>query len=600
MNVIVVKKNNKEIGRLVPSKKSVLIGRSPVCDLVLRSHEMKPLHFLVEWLGEGDFDPRSGMWSLVDISSTGRQGNAYVGEAHILQSDSQKISDYEFSIEKDGLAESAVAKGVISRSMGFEDTKTPNVISSGQMVFEIVTYDLKNDVITQVNHFSPVVLQKGLRIASLPKLFFKVEEQNNYELIIENQGETQLLEHFNRLEKVTDLQSQGQKIKILPDDFHVLRTADHAFYIRWVPKVSALAPLSSWLKDPILMTFLGALIFGLLLSFFVQQVPFTPEVVEPVQRVARIEVQAPPPEEVVEAPPQEIPQTASPPPVPDVAPEKPVETEAVKEADVVPEPKAAPKAKIEKSVDTNVVKSKPLPIKAPVQDVNKMGLLGRLKSKNGSGAQVRADQVVNKSAPVDTASGDEGSLTINQAPLGQVGLHAKAGTGSSNSKSKGLESASTSLKTGKVSDGNSVGGISGSGRTKFGTSGNELGGKGAGEGVGGFGDSGKANLDSGSMEVEGGLTKDDIRKALAENRRAIRNCYERSLLVKKDLQGRLTLKWRISPAGSVTAIGIQNSSLKSPSMDQCVLEIVKGIQFAQAPNKQPTTVIYPFVFQGKN
>lgn len=601
MNVIVVRKNNKEIGRIVPSKKNVLIGRSPVCDLVIRSQNLKPLHFLIEWLGDGDFDPRSGMWSLVDISQTGKNAS-YVGEAHIIQTNSLSLNGFDFLLLNDELAESVVSKGVIARSIAFEEPNSSSTISSAQMVLELLTYDLNNDVITHVNHFNTMTLQKGLRIASLPKLFIKVSDPQVYKLTIENQGEVNLVEHFNRLEQVTDLQVVGQSVEVAVDDFHVIKTLDHAFYIRWVPKTMPMVPSSNGLKDPILMTFLGALIFGVLLSLLVKQIPFQPGEINAIQRVARVEKpQGLLAQDLAEIESTEFEKSASPPAAEVINPEPPINPDLPQQNEAAPAIKTIQEAQKGERPQAIAVTSKPLPIKAPVQDVNTIGLLGRLKSKSGtSAAQVRADQVVNQGSPVDMAAGDQGTLTLSQAPMGQVGLRAKSEGGTASGNSKGLESASTSLKTGKVSDSQSVGGILGGSESKFGAKGNALGGKASGEGVGGFGETGKSTLETGAMEVEGGLTKDDIRKALAENRRAIRNCYERSLMVKKDLQGRLTLKWRIAPSGSVVSIAIQSSDLNSPSLDSCVLEIVKGIQFAQAPNKLPTTVIYPFVFQGKN
>ena len=51
MKVILFKKNQKEIGRLIPDKRTLLVGRAPVCDLVLRKEDLKPIHFTIEWMG---------------------------------------------------------------------------------------------------------------------------------------------------------------------------------------------------------------------------------------------------------------------------------------------------------------------------------------------------------------------------------------------------------------------------------------------------------------------------------------------------------------------------------------------------------------------
>ncbi|MEK6773867.1 MAG: AgmX/PglI C-terminal domain-containing protein [Bdellovibrionota bacterium] len=596
---------------MVPSKRTLLIGRSPICDLVLRSNEMRPMHFLIEWVGEGDFKPNEGFWSLVDISkSTAIQSKDFSGEAAILQKNPIQFEGFEFLITKDDLAETAVSKGVISRSMDFE-SEEKKILTAGQsMMLELITYDRRNDVVTNVNHFDVELLSRGLRITTLPQLSFNLPSVKNNILIAENLGEINLVDVYRRSEKITsEFKGLGKKIEIAPGDFISFLTAESAYYFRWVPRVAFIPPPRVWTKDPAVLTLLGVFFFIGITAVLMSQVklPEVTEIPEP-KRIARVEIAAtapeppPPPPPLSEAAEQVV--TPPQPPQKEVE-EKPAPTLSASEEEkntkknnaanvekiaVPAAPKGDPKKASVKNTDkknTNVGLDSP----AAIKDVNTVGLLSKLKGGKKSTDRLSAEQVVNRGKPTDSAVGETGSVALNQAPLGQIGASKNKGS-SSSSEGPGLAGASTTLRSNKASENPSIGGLAGSrGKGKFGGEG--MIGKPTGGGSGGFG------LDAHSMEVSGGLTKEDIRNSLRENQRAIRNCYERALLSKNHLEGRLGLRWKINPSGIVESISIQNTTVGMPSLENCVLEVVKRISFPQAPNKQPTTVIYPFVFTPK-
>lgn len=569
------------------------------------------MHFLIEWVGEGDFKPQEGFWSLVDISkSTDSQDKGFSGEATILQKDPTDYQGFEFLMAKDDLAETAVSKGVLSRSMDFEAEKQTTMSSGRDMVLELITYDRRNDVVTNVNHFDRELLARGLRVVTLPKLAFTLTPNQNNILGVENLGETNLVEAFNRSEKISNsFKGYGKKLEIAPGDFISFLTAESAYYFRWVPKVEFVPPPRVWTKDPAILTLLGVFFFIGITATLMSQVKVPePEAIPEPQRIAKIEIAAPPSE----------PQPPPPPP-PSQAPTEEVKTEPEPVAETVEEKKPVAKnssaneeQKTKKSEAANVDRN-PQPPKgdpkqatvknsdkkdnragldqpAPVKDVNTVGLLSKLKGGKKSNDRLSAEQVVNRGRPTDSSVGETGRVTLNQAPLGQIGASKNKGS-SSNDEGAGLAAASTTLKSNKAAEGPSVGGLAGPrGKGKFG-----------GEGSLGNpnGGSGGLGLDAQTMEVSGGLTKEDIRKSLRDNQRAIRNCYERALLSKSHLEGRLGLRWKINPTGSVESISIQNTTVGMPSLENCVLEVVRRIIFPQAPNKMPTTVIYPFVFTPK-
>jgi hypothetical protein len=125
--------------------------------------------------------------------------------------------------------------------------------------------------------------------------------------------------------------------------------------------------------------------------------------------------------------------------------------------------------------------------------------------------------------------------------------------------------------------------------------GSALGGEGKGAGSGfEFG-----SLDVGGMKVSGGLDRETVRRVIASYRNQIRTCYEKALLSRAKLQGRILYTWNITAAGPVSTAEITKSTVGSPTLESCVLEVIKGMNFPVAGNGNPTTVIYPFEFQSR-
>jgi pSer/pThr/pTyr-binding forkhead associated (FHA) protein len=121
MKLLTISRNQLEISRAHLRRPVLIIGRSPACDVVLRAPDVEPVHFLLEWIGSGDFDPRSGAWSIVDITrsahlsektSPGEQDvKGDFGEGAVLSSEPVTINDFVFAIVEDRLESSEVIGG---------------------------------------------------------------------------------------------------------------------------------------------------------------------------------------------------------------------------------------------------------------------------------------------------------------------------------------------------------------------------------------------------------------------------------------------------------------------------------------------------------
>ncbi len=624
MKIILFKKNNREIGRLIPDKRNLLVGRAPVCDLVLRKEDLKAIHFIIEWMGEGAFDPYQGIWSVIDISHSEMKSKdqAYSGEAFILTDVQVVVNDFQISIEEEKLAASPISKGVIQRSLDLENSGSSVKKPGLDRVLELVTYNTEIDVVTSVNHFSKELLQKGIKIGSLPKVAFSYSAQANNILTIENLGDENVVDLYNRADRVIEkFKNLNDKITVDEDDFYLLYSPENAYYIRWVNKFDVQAPPSAWSKDPVVVT----LIIVVIIMFFIGvgmkfvDKPMTTDIPKP-KRIAKVEVidfakgpeeEAPPlpvyeqevKKEEIKTPPidkktEEFKAEAKPAERPEEAQQKAIKAPDKSQTAAPKVTKQQGKRAIMKNVDENMDLAQGLNQKGEVKNVNKVGLLGKLGGSKKSGSGISAEAVIAKVKPSDSAAGETGRVKVLQPPTGKINLTNSGKTQAQDDEGEGLSAATTTLKMDNVAKGTKISGMSSSKATgSVGSSaygGNQKDGSNSIQSLGG-----SVALETKSMEVQGGLTKEQVRQAISDNKRALRNCHEQFLTYKKDLGGRIVMRWKINGDGPVETISTQTSNTAYPNFDSCVVEVIKKIVFPKAPNGNSTIVIYPFLFQPK-
>ncbi|HEX3854923.1 MAG TPA: AgmX/PglI C-terminal domain-containing protein [Polyangiaceae bacterium] len=93
-------------------------------------------------------------------------------------------------------------------------------------------------------------------------------------------------------------------------------------------------------------------------------------------------------------------------------------------------------------------------------------------------------------------------------------------------------------------------------------------------------------------------TMDVIRKLVMDNRKAARKCYEDARKDLKDLQGNVVIHFVLDPEGKVKSADLnqERSTLKSPAVVNCVIDVIKGIQFPKSSRAMETSTNYPFNF----
>jgi hypothetical protein len=124
-------------------------------------------------------------------------------------------------------------------------------------------------------------------------------------------------------------------------------------------------------------------------------------------------------------------------------------------------------------------------------------------------------------------------------------------------------------------------------------------GSGYGRGAGGFrGRSAKVpRIRSGKADIRGSLSKEVIRRIIQRHINEVRFCYEQELNSRPDLQGRVSVKFIISPTGAVQTAAVDQSDLGNAKVEQCIAGAVRRWTFPSPEGGGIVVVSYPFVLE---
>lgn len=100
----------------------------------------------------------------------------------------------------------------------------------------------------------------------------------------------------------------------------------------------------------------------------------------------------------------------------------------------------------------------------------------------------------------------------------------------------------------------------------------------------------------GNAEIRGQLDREIIQRVVREHRREIRACYEAELQRNPNLEGRVSIEWVISPDGAVASSRIENTTLNSSAVEQCVAQRILRWRFPEPRGGGIVRVTYPFIF----
>lgn len=623
MKTVVVILNDREIERFQLTKQTIFIGRSPTCDVILRVKSVKPVHFVLDWVGSGEFDPEQGFWSLVDISHHSSK-EATSGEGVVLGAENVRAGIFEFRLTKDELAESHLKRGILKRTVE-ESLELETIRSEEGSCLEVVSIHNSLESVESVDHYSfaSFHLVRGA-LKSFPEM--KFTWMSAHLGFIECGNGPKDYQILNKNEVIVPLGESKERIEVSDKDIIIVRSEDYDYYLRLVPRVKVVKGRDLGL-DKNLLTVILIVVFLCIFALILPNLPKSIEERSDNARVAQVQIidtSLPPPL------PPPIPEPVS---VPIKAPEIEAKKEPEKEPEKPkqgktpevtekPEPTPKPVAKAQpeepKPVKKKSLKDGPKPvrrggeldqakkseggavIKTPERSSAPMGLLGLLKTQKSTGSKsgVRAEQILKGGQPQPDQVPQDGQVLVPRAKSGVLTKRPTTGE-NGGTESVGLAGSNLSKAQSNLKSfvGSSKGGAdiakSGDSVLDGGNKNGLLKGLKSGATVG---------FDDGATtEVKGGLDKDSVRRAIREYQIQLRGCYERSLgeTQAKEFSGKMSYTWKVSPSGDVVESRLTYSDFKMASFENCIKSIIDRIVFPKAANGQPTYVKYPFIFQGK-
>ena len=124
-------------------------------------------------------------------------------------------------------------------------------------------------------------------------------------------------------------------------------------------------------------------------------------------------------------------------------------------------------------------------------------------------------------------------------------------------------------------------------------------GSGYGRGAGGFHgrDAKVPHIRSGKADVRGSLSKEVIRRIIGRHINEVKFCYEQELNQRPDLQGRVSVKFIISPTGAVQTAAKADSTMGNAKVDNCIVDAVRRWVFPSPEGGGIVVVTYPFVLE---
>jgi TonB family protein len=123
-------------------------------------------------------------------------------------------------------------------------------------------------------------------------------------------------------------------------------------------------------------------------------------------------------------------------------------------------------------------------------------------------------------------------------------------------------------------------------------------GSGYGRGAGGLGGRRARAPDviPGQANVRGSLDKEIIRRIIRRHINEVKYCYERELVKKANLAGRVSIQFTIAATGQVIASVLQSSTMGNIRVENCVVQAVRRWEFPKPRGGGIVIVSYPFNF----
>jgi hypothetical protein len=94
----------------------------------------------------------------------------------------------------------------------------------------------------------------------------------------------------------------------------------------------------------------------------------------------------------------------------------------------------------------------------------------------------------------------------------------------------------------------------------------------------------------------GDSEREQLNRIVRQHVRALQACYERALVKKPDLKGKIVLSWTVEADGSVDEVEVESNTLGDPEVTRCLSAQPKTWTFPKPARGEPVRVSFPFVF----
>jgi TonB family protein len=103
--------------------------------------------------------------------------------------------------------------------------------------------------------------------------------------------------------------------------------------------------------------------------------------------------------------------------------------------------------------------------------------------------------------------------------------------------------------------------------------------------------------EQGTQMSEEGLSKREVFEVIQKHMSEIRNCYEKAILRKDGIEGKVLVGFSISSSGNVSSAAVKSSTVNDRFLDQCIVERLKHWAFPRPKGGSRVDVMYPCVFK---
>jgi hypothetical protein len=98
-------------------------------------------------------------------------------------------------------------------------------------------------------------------------------------------------------------------------------------------------------------------------------------------------------------------------------------------------------------------------------------------------------------------------------------------------------------------------------------------------------------------KVVGGIDKEIVRRVVHKHLNEVKFCYEKELMKRPEIGGRVLSQFTIGSNGVVVASGISSTTLHDALVEQCIAEAIKRWEFPRPDGGGIVMVQYPFVLK---